>query len=62
MSSETSPLCSETINGIEVRLGSLSCEQLLQLEAEARDRMVEAQTDLMIIQDVRERLYPEAGG
>jgi hypothetical protein len=56
--SETQPLCTETINGLEMRLGSLSCADLLQLEAEARERMAEAQTDLMIVQDYRERMYP----
>jgi hypothetical protein len=60
VSTETTPLCAETINRVERRLGTMTCAELLELETDARERMVEAQTDLMILQDYRERTYPDS--
>jgi hypothetical protein len=58
--SESIPLCEEQINGLTLRLGAMTCAELLELETAARERMVEAQTDLMILQDYRERMFPES--
>jgi len=54
------PRGTEIINGVAMRLGSMSLETLLGIEAGCRERLAEAQTDLMIVQDVREGRFPDA--
>lgn len=49
----------EVINGVERSLGSMTLQQLEELELEATERLEAARTDCMIIQDYRERLYPD---
>lgn len=52
----------EFINGKAMRLGSMSLQTLLAIEDDCRNRFVEAQTDLMIVQDIREGRFPESAG
>jgi hypothetical protein len=56
------PAGAEVINGAAVALGRMSLAELLQLEAECRERLVEAQTDLQIVQYTRESRFPGPEG
>jgi len=54
-------LITEIINGVELSLGEMSLAQLIQLEDICHHRVVEAQTDYMIVRDVRERRFLNGG-
>ena len=51
----------EKINGVGLPLGRMSLAQLIQLEDICHHRVVEAQTDYMIVRDVRERRFLNGG-
>lgn len=44
----------ELIGGTSMALGSMSVEQLLEVEAECRERLEDVRTDLEIVMDIRE--------
>jgi hypothetical protein len=46
----------ERINGIRLHLGSMSLEELQQIEGHTRERVLEAQHDLWVISDYVDRL------
>lgn len=48
----------EHINNIALPLGTMVYSELVALEEDARSRVVEAQTDAMIIQDYLARRFP----
>lgn len=52
----------EYINGEAQALGRMSLRDLLAIEADCRMQLEAAQTDLMIVVDYRERLYPDGDG
>ena len=49
----------ETINGVRIALGRMSLAELTQLEDECRERVVEAQTDLQIVEYTRVQRFPD---
>lgn len=51
----------EYINGIAQPLGQMPLSRLLEVEQDARARVADAQTDLQIVTDYLDRLYPEGG-
>ncbi len=51
----------EYVNGIAVPLAQMSLRHLLGIEKDTRARLVEAQTDLMIVRDVLDARYPDPG-
>jgi hypothetical protein len=52
----------EQINGVSTNLGRMSLNELVDLEDLCRMRLEDAKMDLQIVEDFRERMYPEAGG
>lgn len=48
----------ERYNGIRMAMGRMSVEQLGQLETYARERIADAQADLLIVQHYMEQVAP----
>ena len=49
----------ELIGGVECRLGDMTLNQLLELEAECAERIEDAVHEHSVVRDYRERMFPE---